>query len=294
MLREDEITAAKKLGRLKLNVKSSSFSMPVLWCRTAYSTHEKWDISNHRHSSYELHLVLEGTCKFLIDSTEVSLYADDFLIINPQQMHKLLYASADLAKFVMAFELTINTSDIDGQFIKKAFASCQSTTIYHSQQDLRRYVDQMMIKVREDEPGCISDISAYLQLLCLSCARSILPKDEDLDPYSPQLRTNMYVESARNYIKDNACNGIVSSDVSQHINISEKQLNRILISNLNTTVAKLIEEEKMNRLRQLLLSEDTLETVAEKVGFSNAYNMSRFFKRLEGMAPGKYRKAFYK
>ena len=54
-------------------------------------------------------------------------------------------------------------------------------------------------------------------------------------------------------------------------------------------------EEKMNCIRRLLRTTDmTLDHIAQLSGFTNAYNMSRSFKKQEGMAPGEYRKTMQK
>ena len=44
-----------------------------------------------------------------------------------------------------------------------------------------------------------------------------------------------------------------------------------------------------------LLSEDenSLDEIAQRCGFSDGYSMSKFFKKHEGLPPGKYRKSLY-
>ena len=46
----------------------------------------------------------------------------------------------------------------------------------------------------------------------------------------------------------------------------------------------------LEKARELLVNtEDTIEAVAEKVGYNNSYSFTRFFKKYTGVTPNAYR-----
>lgn len=74
------------------------------------------------------------------------------------------------------------------------------------------------------------------------------------------------------------------------MNMSTKQLNRVVKKETGLTLCTMINQIKIEYIKQMLASTDySLADVAERIGCSNEYNLIRFFKREEGMSPGRYR-----
>ena len=46
-------------------------------------------VSKHWHQSVELFLVLEGTLDFFINSRQYTLKHNDFVIVNPNEIHSI-------------------------------------------------------------------------------------------------------------------------------------------------------------------------------------------------------------
>jgi AraC-like DNA-binding protein len=63
----------------------------------------------------------------------------------------------------------------------------------------------------------------------------------------------------------------------------------------NTTFSNYVGEHKLEEAKRLLLETDlTVLEIASKLSYTNSQNFIRFFSKLEGVTPGKYRQAYKK
>lgn len=60
----------------------------------------------HIHPHYEMHIVLEGNCRFQIDSKEIfTLFKGDVIIIPPNIKHKIMSESDYFKKISLTFNM---------------------------------------------------------------------------------------------------------------------------------------------------------------------------------------------
>ena len=90
------------------------------------------------------------------------------------------------------------------------------------------------------------------------------------------------VEDKEGNITLNECSDILSYHSSY--------IWRVLKEEKNMTFTEYVEEYKINFAKKLLKDTDmTVGAIAEKLNYTNAQNFIRFFSKLEGTTPGKYR-----
>ena len=78
-------------------------------------------------------------------------------------------------------------------------------------------------------------------------------------------------------------------ELSNVLTISESQLKRRLFRYSGISYRTIREKIKIARARELLTTNMSMAQISEAIGISNEYNFNRFFKRIEGMTPGKFR-----
>ena len=78
-------------------------------------------------------------------------------------------------------------------------------------------------------------------------------------------------------------------ELSNVLTISESQLKRRLFRYSGISYRTIREKIKIARARELLATNMSMAQISEAIGISNEYNFNRFFKRIEGMTPGKFR-----
>ena len=92
------------------------------------------------------------------------------------------------------------------------------------------------------------------------------------------------VESREGNITLNECSEILSYHTSY--------IWRILKEEKNLTFSEYIEQYKIKLAKKLLTETDmTVGAIAEKLNYTNAQNFIRFFNKVVGTTPGKYRQA---
>lgn len=100
------------------------------------------------------------------------------------------------------------------------------------------------------------------------------------------------VESAADLIRSRYREDLSLEDVAMHLDTSSSYLSRLFRRELDTTFGEFLTSVRLAHAKTLLQdSAVSIQTVAERVGYDNAYYFSRVFKRHCGATPTEYRRA---
>lgn len=298
MTSKEKIITAKYLNRIKIAFVDDLMELKSYWCRYAMLENDKFNHSVHHHTFYELHYCLAGSAEFLIENQPVHLIENHFLLIPPSVNHQILSQSKDFEKFILGFEIQFNKSHDEYLFHKKAFESVTAIKIYSDTPTMRLLPNLILDYCYHRYENMYSGIICALRLLIHEASTIIVPHSvrQDRILSIEQLKKSCYwSDRITRYILDNISQKLTATDVSEQFHISTQQLNRILMSEIHMTVSQIIAQQKFEAVCQLLENSSfTLHEIAAKTGFSNEYNLNRFFKTQSGMTPGKYRKSIVK
>ncbi|HEX7900071.1 MAG TPA: substrate-binding domain-containing protein [Planctomycetota bacterium] len=101
------------------------------------------------------------------------------------------------------------------------------------------------------------------------------------------------VTAALAYIDANAGRGIGVEDVVRHVPAGRRTLERLFRAHTGRPIYPHLRRARAAPLKALLAETDlTLEEIAEKRGFHSAQHLSEFFRALEGISPGAWRRRF--
>lgn len=93
------------------------------------------------------------------------------------------------------------------------------------------------------------------------------------------------------FIREHACEGIKVNDVTKHVSISRRQLERRFRAELNRTIHEEITAVQISRVKQLLAETDLpLEQLAPLAGYEYKELLGTVFKRETGETPGEFRR----
>lgn len=284
----------RTMTQLRLASGSHAFDLEIQQCRFSFANlhgiNPKW----HSHSFYELMFVLDGNC--LLDTKErpeILLAKGNFVLIHPNFSHRRYQNSPDMEMFSCTFKPTINLENSDGVFIQEILSQLDTIRIAPATARMSTYVADIKESAYLGHPCLTAVILAYLELFLLEALCQLQPGSRLSALSSRILEPDRQYQLVRQYIEENLSQALTAEAVAQHFHISAKQLNRMLLETSQTSVSGIIRDVRFQKIRTLLIDTDmSLSEIAEDTGFSNEYNMSRFFKEAEGMPPGMYRRSY--
>lgn len=269
---------------------SNLMNISVVWIRTADNSlpHEKWNTKKHFHNFYELHIVQEGVAQFQVDEHSICLKKGNYILFPPKCPHSFQEVSPDYKEFVAGFYMDFSNSDTEGKYIRDVLQAYNPNEPLVCNSYIERYMEDCLRYIR-NRPYHSSGIVMNICLLLLEMSKQLMPNIMEAEEES---KNEELIDEIKSYIAFHLSNGVDTSSVANHVHFSERHLNRLLQTELQKSVKDLILDEKMSCIRRLLETTDlTLEAIAEQAGYTNAYNMSRAFRKCEGTSPGNYRKA---
>jgi LacI family transcriptional regulator len=99
------------------------------------------------------------------------------------------------------------------------------------------------------------------------------------------------VAAALHYIREHACDGLTVDDVSEHVSLSRRTLERRFARLLDRSPRDEIVRVQLGNVKRLLSMTDyPLARIAQLTGFSYVESMCTLFKKTVGQTPGQYRR----
>lgn len=289
------ILASRRLAKMQCFKQNSNFNFQVVTLRevtnkdSSHKKNTKW----HKHSFYEIHILRQGEFIYQFENNEAyPLHAMQAILISPDTMHRVLRRSDNYVKDSFSFRIDTEQENSTAKQIVELFQRFPYTAIPEGE-ILLNLCDQIFAEVLRQDFGFEHVIHLYQQHMILETARALY----DVMPVSgAESNQNLHDERImliKNYISDNLSMNITNSDISDHLHMCSKQLDRIVQRECGCTLHKLINDMKCAYAKELLQNPQIpLSVIAERTGFSNEYSFGRFFKRVEGMPPGMYRRDF--
>ena len=103
--------------------------------------------------------------------------------------------------------------------------------------------------------------------------------------------TEVRMQIFLNHIEQHYSEDLSLADLAKSANVSKSECLRCFKQSMGTTPYKYLMEYRMSQAAALLKrTDDTIESIANKVGFGQASNFGKFFREKTGLSPKEYRK----
>ncbi len=282
------VSASKRLNKLCGRIDNALLSAEVFWCRAAYGGYERWNYMMHSHSFFEMHFGLGGKMVYEFEDDEYrELSENDFIIIYPGTMHRIVEINEKSSVFKLAFRTEKPLCIMENAEKKSPYYFSGKSDAY-VMQSIDFMISQAMDEKCGFEEAIKNQLSAFsiyvLQLLPGVFANFSGVEHCDMD-------RDDRVRVVKQIIKDNLKTQLKSDDIARQVNISIRHLNRIIKKSDNLNLAELIRRMRIDEAKRLLASTQySLDEIAEMTGISSVNQLIRVFRMLEGCTPGQYRK----
>lgn len=128
-----------------------------------------------------------------------------------------------------------------------------------------------------------------LQGLIYRWVQQWMTKMRSMLPNEP-LRFDHRVMQVCDYVRERLDQPLRLQELADHAHISVSQLSHLFMETLGTAPMEFVRRSRIDLAKQMLMNHSlSLREIAEKIGFEEQGQLSRAFKRAEGISPSQYR-----
>lgn len=243
-----------------------------------------YKVTKHWHHSVEIFLVLEGKIDFYINSKQLSLTTNEFVLVNSNEVHSIECPNPNITIVLQIPGETFEEYMGDNSYVnfeKKGEAANQALT------DL---VTSMFSVYEKQEYGYSLKVkSQFYQLLYLLVTEF---KTETMDKeIIRQKRQLDKLSDVTQYMRENYDQDLKLDQVALKFGFSPTYLSRIFMKYAQVNYRTyLIDLRVKYAVRDLIGTELEIGEIAMKHGFPDSRAFAKAFKKRYGCLPSEYRK----
>lgn len=232
--------------------------------------------------NYILHIVMEGKGTYQVKNQHYQLKKGDVFLIRPGDSTFYL---ADGEEPWMYCWLSFSGAAAEEIIHRSLFGADQYTMV---SSDIQKYINVILDCLPYKEETAANELHLiemtyrFLAVLLEDGGKIHLG---DNKKYSP------LAVAAVEYIEGHYAKELTVEGIAQHLAVNRSHLSRVFRNHMEISIKEYILGVRINRAAFLLSStEDSVEKIAEKVGFNSLVVFSRMFKKLTGETATAYRK----
>jgi AraC-like DNA-binding protein len=212
--------------------------------------------------------------------------AGDTVVTPPGEVHENWVTSETGISFYSVYLpaafLADLASQIAGQASEREFPLMHVRDAEIAQAFLRAYAAEKSAGSR------LECEAAWFQLFHLLLART------GMDPQSgtTERKDIAMLSRVRRYIEENFAEPISLADLSKLTDLSAFHIHRLFSRDAGMPPHAYQNQVRVNRAKQLLRSGESLSEIAAATGFADQSHLTRHFRRLVGLPPGRYSAEF--
>ncbi|MBP1963643.1 AraC family transcriptional regulator [Paenibacillus aceris] len=247
-----------------------------------------FDNQPHKHSFFEICYVISGEGEYTEEGTLYPLRAGTHFCSRPGITHQIRTTKGLFICYV-AFELDESQSDETMRDAFNGLAAHAEVCIYDGDHHPTAHLWKSML-MREGAGTLPATAIPSLAYTLLVSFLGLFGKDTG-HPFVHRKNTNLLLQRAKLYIRDNLSQPLHLGDVAGYLNVSERHLSRLFSEGIHETYTDFIRSERIRQAAHLLLtSELPIKEIAEATGFSSVHYFTQTFKHEKKLPPGRFRK----
>lgn len=240
-----------------------------------------------------LYFLMDGEFYLNCDGQNYAFQAGDVFLMKPNVLH---YGTKPSAVKFYWMHFTTDCFEILDQYQADQFfqAPCEDKIIIPLRFSMKKIANYIILinQLINSSQTQKKLISKYLSSSILIEIANQYQENYKLKFSSNDISTRRFQEII-NYIDANYKENLKVQDIAQKFGYNEKYLSKLFKKSLNMTIKEYIIDNKLKAAAFLLLvSNDTVASVAYDCGFSNEFYFMRLFKRKYQLTPTSYRNNF--
>jgi AraC-like DNA-binding protein len=252
----------------------------------------------HYHDAYELNFYLTASLNFFVKDINYSLQSGDIMFIGEYDLHKVGY---EPGKPYVRYGINFSRAFLDpklraagAQSLLESLSSRSykkvslSPTEVAEMKMLFQEMYKIYLKVDQREPAKRNALLQSCLFLILNKLDLLMKKTVQPAPY----RKDLIVKKVIHYIDENFGEKISLEEMAEELEINKFHLSRVFKETTGFTIWKYLQSRRVIEAQNLLKKQEAdMEQIYIRCGFSNLQHFYRVFRKISGMAPGKYLKS---
>ena len=257
----------------------------------------------HTHSYYEILFSLEGGFFLdLADGACKEVRMGDVCLIPPGVYHGTRSCGDTSKKLALRFRYVREAGQTQSgslyEIFHRAMTACEDVILFDGDSDMVHQVDELHREILTPGRAMKEYTEVLLNQLYLLLTRKldrrlqvdVTAKQADVGDEREQRR--IWIEE---YFQKYYCSSITEEHMAEQMCLSKRQVSRVLREIYGKSFRQLLIGERLNRAAQLLLITDwSVEDIAEAVGYTSLSGFYSAFRQKFGVSAGQYRKTFLK
>lgn len=249
----------------------------------------------HCHPDHEVHYITRGAYLFRFEKESISCAAGTVVVLPPKCYHTIdpIVDGSDK----LSFEFSIFRQGNGQAFgdYQAVFGGLESACSVVCDIPEFYQVQQMLQCEKAYEAQYRLNATLGLGLIRIAeCLRGGLEQQDINIPLAPKKKddADVMLAAVLNYIEDNAMRKLTLEELSKDMNLSARQIQRLLRERMNDSFLNLLNRYRvMIAMRAMGSGERNLSRVAEEAGFTSYSAFCKYFQRFQGISPDAYRES---
>ena len=283
----------RRLANEKLTIHLPEMDIHVVWLSFSKAREERAAPASvpHRHSFFETHLYVQGSITYQVEGQRYTASAGKVLFFGCEVPHLYVEDTRDYCKISLAFGI-VNRGSPQAALMLDALSQHPVLVTDYDPEMLHLFAE-ILDEADAQQPCYLEAIKARLFAIIVDYIR-LLGKGSFQQVADKTQRIDSRIAEIDKYVHSHMREQVTLEAIARHIHISTKQINRILQRDFNLTGRDYVDRLKCEQAKDMLLHTDmTLEEIAAATGYANVFSFIKFFRRVEGLPPGLFRKSHY-
>ncbi len=282
----------KLLTNTEIQLRTDSGRIHIIWLgyhiAKEHSGNVVFRAGIHKHSFHELHLCINGNCVYQVGDMQYTLHAGDIILLRKEETHRLVKKSSDFCKIALGYAIQAASGDLTDE-LEKLLSQMPVMVSDHTEEILSLFY-RILQECSTQKIGYLSVIEGILLNIIVLCARLNEGAATTAPTFGKQI--DQRIADVNAYIEMHLSETFSCQDIAENVHLSLRQLNRIIQNEFGVSISDYVDRVRCAYAKNLLLHTDLSNSdIAEKVGYASEFSFSKFFKRVEGMAPSQFRRS---
>jgi AraC-like DNA-binding protein/mannose-6-phosphate isomerase-like protein (cupin superfamily) len=270
----DNCTFSVRIGNDTLTIRVSD---------KEHSYRYRWNSQRHCNAEYELHIILWGSCQVEVEDVHTELKEKQAILIAPGQYHRPQTTSEEFERFTLAFSVT------KGDFLATLRSQISSYCVFDIDKVMERACRNMFYEGTAKNPNSREMLEALLTQLMI-CVKRRLDIVEEQRSEKESSRERSRIDLIDNYFEENFANHAGRAVLAQMLNMSERQLHRVLLDIYGMGFQQKLINARMDHAAWMLRNTNKqVGEIASSVGYSSEAAFFQVFRNHFQLTPQQYR-----